>query len=1121
LRRINAAAVVFVMIMASFSLLTTTAPTVGSKEMKYSGFSGVSWDGVVPINKALFVNYDTESFVDDYAYLAAVPASTFYSDSQEEIFSNPVLFYEPEIPGDDHRTMNANPGIHYLMEDVLTYAGGQLDSLQMINIPSESRGEVEGMAPSTDVTSIDSSDPFVIAEKIALSNWEYSDKAVVAVIDTEFPVLNELSEYTRQGSTPAEPVVRGTFEGEKDPEPSSPNFHDFVINDGYRYIDVDMEWGNEYNPIKDITERGKDPDLQLYMFLDDGSMMQVGASAEWNVLSGAMEHISSVIYEPGDWSAAVTYIPTQGFADDDATSVTGGARVNEDEPVIDLPPDLPGPLGSTARYTIDYTCYPGVDIVIDENTPFMCEGAVFTLTWGGSSASLGMAVLGPSGAMLGSAMGSGSDALTLELEKLGSDSQYTVTVFRLSEEVASVDFDLNIDWYQGTDESMGDAFSSAAEGAVIASTENAPLLFVTPTKFPSSTSNALDKLGVKDVILVDLNDRSGKKLSEKIEDSRSWLQPDLNVKKITSFKDAYQMIKTKSQTNDIVFTTIDPWTPWTVGEGKLEQEADGALYIGPAAYTAAHHGAPLIITDVHSKTSASQAWHYAFWDYAYPSRLPPSVGDMALTGWQVYDLLEEMGLDEEGPETIITVAGQFDIGAAWDRMLVGAANSGRIVGTPVDAAMWVNRNSFYPAIIFSNPAIEGGSYITGSESTGPNGAVITKEGGEVQLENAILESWVSYNHRFNERASEYWGCDYEGASGVTPFRTPSDDPIDDGVNSAYGQTGSYWPDITSSEVFTFYAKKGGYESAYTTNFDTTMENLNRGVLLWMEVMHGGNRGAGIVGFWDDSKNEPNPWRGYESGGATDNPDTVTMSKNTGADIRPGYGPLTDVGLIPEHHDGIVIALAQQVQTVSYDGYDFDDALENLHSAGFNGGSCLISNTLLHMSLIRHGSVYQVIDPWLTSWYSGFACEIFVRALIQNATVGEAYTEGIGHVGILYLTGQWWWDIYENLVYFGDPDLKLYLPTLAWDKPVPLPAGEVIDGHAVFGARSHPHAIGSTTLYEAMIVAMIIFGAVTFFIFHRRRKAGFSLGKLVRRADKSETPKSEDTVVTAEVKKTET
>jgi hypothetical protein len=166
----------------------------------------------------------------------------------------------------------------------------------------------------------------------------------------------------------------------------------------------------------------------------------------------------------------------------------------------------------------------------------------------------------------------------------------------------------------------------------------------------------------------------------------------------------------------------------------------------------------------------------------------------------------------------------------------------------------------------------------------------------------------------------------------------------------------------------------------------------------------------------------------------------------------------------------------------------DEAFDNLHSMGFSGGSCLIANTYLHLMMVRHGSVFQVIDPWLTSWYSAFAMDLFLRDMYYGHTVGQAYERGISYVGIDYLNDGWWWDIFENLVYFGDPDLTLFSPKYKWAEPDALPEGLTIGGHSPFGADDHPHSTGTGLWLDGML-ALVVIGVVGvgIYVYYARKK----------------------------------
>jgi hypothetical protein len=237
--------------------------------------------------------------------------------------------------------------------------------------------------------------------------------------------------------------------------------------------------------------------------------------------------------------------------------------------------------------------------------------------------------------------------------------------------------------------------------------------------------------------------------------------------------------------------------------------------------------------------------------------------------------------------------------------------------------------------------------------------------------------------------------------------------------------------------------------------------------------------------------EENPWRGYEIylpgylDGSTEEPDVLSQSKLFGIDIVPAK--ISDTPILKNTffgrkagYDGnIITVIFGRLRTTDYTGYDIDNSLKNIHSCGFNAGSCLISNTYLHLTLVRHGSVFQVIDPWETSWYSAFAVEMFSRDIALGKTVGEAFSNSILHTGIGYLTKQWWWDIKENLCYFGDPKLKVWSPQYKWEKPQSF-EGENIGGHFFFGAEEYPNEIieGKYGIYVLVFMAIaVIAGAI--------------------------------------------
>lgn len=150
-----------------------------------------------------------------------------------------------------------------------------------------------------------------------------------------------------------------------------------------------------------------------------------------------------------------------------------------------------------------------------------------------------------------------------------------------------------------------------------------------------------------------------------------------------------------------------------------------------------------------------------------------------------------------------------------------------------------------------------------------------------------------------------------------------------------------------------------------------------------------------------------------------------------------------------------------------DGVTLDDTLENIHCVGINAISCMPTNTYMHLTWMRHGALYQIMDPWTTTDWSGVWQQIVMKRFALGDTVGEAYERGIQAAGPLYSIGQWWWDAHENICLFGHPNQRVFVPSTEYSdnnhwtyeetRPLSFDATLDIDGHMPFGADSYPHA----------------------------------------------------------------
>jgi hypothetical protein len=814
-------------------------------------------------------------------------------------------------------------------------------------------------------------------------------------------------------------------------------------------------------------------------------------------------------------------------------------------------------------YNVEVSMYPGEEVEIPVNPPFECTDVTLTLTWDDPSVNLGFSLIGPGGEEVFSVINeSRTDNQEMHLDELGqclNDEKYKICVFSMDDISNPVDFEIDYSWSQRISEEEGNALTSATEGAVLASTLNAPLLYTTSSDLSKQTTDVLYKLGVEHVYLVDIGGHLSK-------DTKNEVLDIAKVKKhYTKLDDIVEGIMDLTGQTDIIWTTIDPWSYWFFDD-EPAGEIEKALFIGPAAYSAAHHGSPVLIVDMEPALSSSVVWHNEFWKEYADVRVDyhPSVSEMYLTGKRTYKYLADHGYDQDGLESMVTVADHYDIGMSWDRVFVGKAAPGRILGTPVDTSVWISRCVFYPALIFENPALDEGGVelINGSISHrriflpwGKGGLKIDRPSGPENFKYPILHTYTSYMHRFNEMAEKYYGFRYTTADEKIPGVTNSLNPIDDGVNLKYtGEAGGFLPDLTTSEIAPLYASRGGYGNAFSTSFDAVMSNLNEGVIIWIRSGHGTNGKGGGTTFWApnaESKNklprfaaatqEENPWRGYEWYlGSTEDPDTMTMEVygvlpgllgnpnmpgifGTGVDWAPAKKPILDkIGFVlskipvvknlnflqwiidtDDYRDGMIQSvMLSNLGYKKYHGLEVDAALDNIYSCGVLMGDCQPAGTFYHLSLVRHGSVFQIIDPWPTSWYGSTWEQSVPRDLALGDTIGEAYVKGIAKVGILYITEppQWWWDLMENVCYYGDPDLRVFVPGTThseanyWErkdvKALPYDVSLDFEGHTPFGATKYPNEkqpLSFLEQYYLYIIAVIILIAAIIVIRRKRKK----------------------------------
>ncbi|UCF12194.1 MAG: hypothetical protein JSW06_09150 [Thermoplasmatales archaeon] len=1148
-------------IISLFIILTmiggAALPTViaDTNKIYVDGFEkGISWKPYIPLKRTTFVQFDEESYIDDYAYLAAVPTAVFYGKIEDKIFSNPLLFYQDEYltEVEKERTLNARQGLDYFMDDWMEYSNDQLDQMTLINVP---KNKVDQWRANEYVL-IEGDSPYDIACDIALNDWSYSDDAVIAVIEGEYEQQNEITTGETTGAIPIYDADHRTYEMQLPSVGIGGTYHSFDINDkNYKYIVTRMTWKDRM-----------DWDLQLF---DDQLGMVQSAMGTYSSTYPYSEVAASYIHNYGKWEISISAVPKKGPFD---------SMGKMESMYYESATESTGILSLFKKNTIDVNVdlYPGIELDI-MGSPFGCRDVDISLKWRDPGVNLGLTVLDPVGTEIacsvserelleGKIEGDETKNVELKLDRLGEcwkGENYSVCVFALNDVSSPIDFTVEYSWNQNFSKKEGDCLASATNGAILSSVLNAPLFYTSPSSLSGATEDVLYKLGVENIYLVNLGGHLSDDVKEEILDiadiKANYQDP----------RDVYDAIREITDHNDIIFTTIDPWNYWYIDERKSAGKYPGAHHIGPAAYVAAHHGSPVIIVDIHPRLSQAVTYPTDWWSKNAVNRyVEPSSGSMLMSGKRAYEFLEEYGFGkvEDGDaarqdhEVIITVAGQFQIGTPWDRSFTGAALPGRFWGSPVDTTYAICRNMFYPAMIFVNPGMEKVTLTQGSSSRNelilgrikpPRGVTlhIYKPMAELEFQYPVLQTYNTYQYRFNEKASEHWDFKYTRADRIIPYVTPSPDPIDDGA--AITKSGAYYPDQSESEVIPHYADKAGYSNCFSTNFDYVIKNLNTGILIWVVNSHGGFIDGGVVGMWDPDSPyiyEENPWRAYEPVmwkpghlrtylhwlphrynellatidkeipllekisklrpikfqlfpeiGSTDNPDVVTLNPQL-IYTNKIWKPLSLI----LHHDiwgalGIMFyrdRIKQPLKTLSerlpfiniyqgdgkvthspvsghgithrgHVGVDFDDALDNLHSCGINTISCLPANTYLHLTWMRHGSTYQIIDPWTTTDWASSWTQLLIKRFAMGDTLGEAYERGMRACGQELLVGQFWWDVWENVCLFGDPNLRVFVPDTKyseanyWErediKPLRYDKNISINGHMPFGADRHPNA----------------------------------------------------------------
>ncbi|NIA10631.1 MAG: hypothetical protein GWP10_13115 [Nitrospiraceae bacterium] len=699
---------------------------------------------ITPVAQTFVVNDDQTSNADEYGYLAAVPAANYLEDGKRYV--SPIVYKGNSDP--THWFGTVDDTTQYLLDDWNAYLA---------------RHGITATEYQVDP------DPVKAAANIATTKWTHSDTAVLAVDGSSFNDTDTtiVDQDASMSSTPSTTTIPA----------GSPKFKNVGGNEA-----VPMFLGKKWGAIHLIANGNSFTGDTGILTPRYEAVMEDWWPSPYDMAGPDMDTFYPVTL-PGLWAP---YVTSAGGLDTleiikypgdrytipvDNTDSTINVTVTTDDP-SNLIVYLIDPYGNVRRPTIPH--YNGGEI----NPIHIWNGGHWQHNYG----EFRNWIIKP------------HTTFSVELNDPMAGKWTAIVVPYMDHDKGDIGYNGNYHItavLRAHNPDREAAALSAANGAVIASLNHAPLLYVTPDSVPSETSNALSTLGVSKVIFVNINGVSSASVSGATE--------------YTTMKDVVDAIKADPHSEN--FITI---TSLASGDG----------YFAPAAMAAAYHGSPVFDIGEEAQTGYEALDRIATWeeyagDYYHgalslghmPKMSAPFdlmgaiknfITDQSLPGpgfdldqrWyteahnSIYNnITAKYGLDLQGKEAYLFVSPRdTDIRDPSCRAMTGNLSyAGQIpLETAAMSSDLVVRDILYPAIIYANP---GRNVTTSQLMNFPDGRAWTMNNkksapayssrslkdsfsshGRFYEGHTVFEDWLA---RMNEGVSiNYYSGHGTGGSGV-------------------------------------------------------------------------------------------------------------------------------------------------------------------------------------------------------------------------------------------------------------------------------------------------------------------------------------------------------------------
>ena len=617
-------------------LLTNLSTTADISNAYYATPSASS--SQIPLRRLTIVAPDSNSYIDDFAYMSAIPASVFnHNDAQ---YISPLIY----TSGSESEAWFLEDWVEYTDIDgglTQVMAIGDYSESMLTNLQYDLGAKIYPRISGT--SSAD------IAATIAVSDWRTSDTAVIALSKDSFDSVTPTSgsaTHTFQGQVSELSEFSGSVVDNLEPTSIT-----FTPPTWAGWIEGRFNWtGSEILTHELIDPSGTIVDYSVY------NQMYFSRYVGY-VVSPVPLNFWVPVTNVGEWTMNITRNSA-----------------------------------GTTNMECEVVYHPGFRQTV--TVPSGADWLNVSLTWDNAATDLNLALIDPTGRLVmwapaGSVLSSpGEDAIDLPYPMEGEWTIVTAWADATEEQN-----NIEVSWTISELPSDLQAYlESAANGAVLASLLNVPLLYVDENQVPSKTEWALSRLGVNTTILVDpLNIHS----SSLVTDLSALTSSIINLDSYTSVS---SNIITQSENPDIVITV---------------PTGDNNEFFGPAAYSAAVHGSPIFSlcgTDNHLTTRAQETWApyligpdinnvYVVNKYEnraengwYDERIPNKFSMMKSVDDFESFLTLRGAFNSTSPQPVVVVAPVSLLPISFDRSLQCDFQPGRIPAeNPSESSILINR----------------------------------------------------------------------------------------------------------------------------------------------------------------------------------------------------------------------------------------------------------------------------------------------------------------------------------------------------------------------------------------------------------------------------------------------